>query len=1194
MQTETRKSILLFCAALFSLAAPAWEVDMQNKTLILKKDGGSVVDASKRSVLNFQTVPKTDFSLLKAELADKQFILDTRKFFEKNNKGYVLIFWQGLNISDFVFPAAGRVFSDKANIASLHCSEGTPGLQFFGSVKSKKGGFYSRTQVSEVKNAGNGGICKISTETRLPADAAWVSLRQVFTRPGVYKISSAKLSVEKIRKAETADKNWIYNGSAEQGGMYNPMVRFEYNEWAHTGEYRDWLGKRFVYGNKILAIDSKEKHSGKYSFCVGWDGADDSYAPGISFAPVPVKPRETVALSAWIKAEEPTIASLSLSLNGGTRVSRHISVGTEWNRYEMMVPSWGEKTPGVHVSPNILTVQGAEFNLIIPSVGLAKKGKIWIDDVVYCLGGPAKDWELEEVYLSGTLDRPAAYYFTGEPIRIDLAFNSLSERPLSGRLSYELRNFEGKKIAEKSLRELTLKPREDRNESIMVTLPPELRGAFNVVVTFQTAKSAHSANFYAGVIGKNAKLSPRVGIEYLSNQNTKLTIPYYLDFGIGAARISWNPFHPLTKDSFEVASDMADAGIKILFSVASPLIVLNPEKFDPVFKEKLKKFKGKFEFFESINEANLISGITPKRNVEAIRRLHDMVKAIDFAAKIAGPASCATDLPWTESVLALGGANYLDVVTEHPYRNSPESPDYAAEVRDWRKMINRYKKDMPHYASEAGRCQEPSLPGNLIDDFTRLQTARDIRNILQAFAGGVERYMQFAFCSWLPGITYNVIQKGSLANNGTPIPGPAMYAIRALNDRLGDAKIDRQVKFGYDYRCYIFDHGNKRTATVWKWNGEPVEMNFAKTDAAKFAAYDLMGSKIQSDTLTLNELPVYLESTLCSAEFETLLKRGDLQNRNSLKASMEISVIDEKSFAVNIRNLTSKSLSGTLSVETANVVKGDSVRPFSIVSGEGSQSIVFQLDKGKIGSEDKRVRLSLAVPGSKKIVSEQNLRSIFVARTPSRLNIDGDLADWPESAKALRLDKTNLRWKAPAWGENEDRVHADVRFAWDYDFLYFSAVVYKTEFNGAKGVKNRSRLFLFDSIQLGFDTIKNALPWQNRLGNDDFEYDLGELDGKPLVYRRKSSSGVYDSLTKPVGAAAEVLFSMKKYPDRAVYEAAFPRRSISPFKLRPGSSMRIGVLLNLNNGKTRVGYLELTDGVSSKNPALWMDMILQP
>ena len=109
----------------------------------------------------------------------------------------------------------------------------------------------------------------------------------------------------------------------------------------------------------------------------------------------------------------------------------------------------------------------------------------------------------------------------------------------------------------------------------------------------------------------------------------------------------------------------------------------------------------------------------------------------------------------------------------------------------------------------------------------------------------------------------------------------------------------------------------------------------------------------------------------------------------------------------------------------------------------------------------------------------------------------------------------------------------------------------------------------------------------------DFEYDFGLCDGKATVYRRKSSASSYDSLTKPVGVVKDIVCTIRKYPDRVVYEAAFPRLAVSPFKLQAGSSMRTGVLLNLSNGRERVGFLELTDGIGNvKMPFLWMDFIL--
>ena len=63
-----------------------------------------------------------------------------------------------------------------------------------------------------------------------------------------------------------------------------------------------------------------------------------------------------------------------------------------------------------------------------------------------------------------------------------------------------------------------------------------------------------------------------------------------------------------------------------------------------------------------------------------------------------------------------------------------------------------------------------------------------------------------------------------------------------------------------------------------------------------------------------------------------------------------------------------------------------------------------------------------------------------------------------------------------------------------------------------------------------------------------------------------------------------------------VYEMAFSKRSVSPFNLEPYSVMRAGLLVNINNGEERAGWLELTPGIgqSSKRPDQKMDMELLP
>ncbi|HBJ95188.1 MAG TPA: hypothetical protein DDZ11_01480 [Lentisphaeria bacterium] len=186
------KKILSLSLALCAASLLAWDVSMQDKLVRRSEKGGSIVDKNNKTVLCFSTTPAEDFSLLKVEVADGEMTIDTRDFFEKNNKGYVLFFWQGIKQSEFVYPEEGKTFSEKVNTARVIASPGTPALQFFGN--HKKGQFYAKANtVTEEKD---GMVCITNTDAKLPKDVTWCSLRQVFSKAGVFKIRSASLTAE--------------------------------------------------------------------------------------------------------------------------------------------------------------------------------------------------------------------------------------------------------------------------------------------------------------------------------------------------------------------------------------------------------------------------------------------------------------------------------------------------------------------------------------------------------------------------------------------------------------------------------------------------------------------------------------------------------------------------------------------------------------------------------------------------------------------------------------------------------------------------------------------------------------------------------------------------------------------------------------------------------------------------------------
>ena len=118
------KKLLTLVFALLSWVVFAWEADMGTAELLPGKNSLSVREkATKRALVYIGTTPAADFHLLKVELVEGILILDTTRFFEKNNKGHVFLFWQGLRKKDFSFCVPGKAFSEKKNTARLIATE---------------------------------------------------------------------------------------------------------------------------------------------------------------------------------------------------------------------------------------------------------------------------------------------------------------------------------------------------------------------------------------------------------------------------------------------------------------------------------------------------------------------------------------------------------------------------------------------------------------------------------------------------------------------------------------------------------------------------------------------------------------------------------------------------------------------------------------------------------------------------------------------------------------------------------------------------------------------------------------------------------------------------------------------------------------------------------------------------------------
>ena len=189
--------------------------------------------------------------------------------------------------------------------------------------------------------------------------------------------------------------------------------------------------------------------------------------------------------------------------------------------------------------------------------------------------------------------------------------------------------------------------------------------------------------------------------------------------------------------------------------------------------------------------------------------------------------------------------------------------------------------------------------------------------------------------------------------------------------------------------------------------------------------------------------------------------------------------------------------------------------------------------------------------------------------------------DWSKAAVVVggKADAGAGNEKMPA-NEPKSGDALEVRLAWNRSGLMMRAVVEKDGFH--PGGENVMNLWKGDSLQIAFDTMKNAQKMAIGYDDEDFEYDLAMFNGRPTVFRRKASLAYHDSLHKPLGVVEDVALDIAHEGRRTIYTIKFSPQAVSPFRLDRGESMRFAVLANLNDGETRYGALETAPGILVK------------
>ena len=1143
----------------------------------------------------------------------------------KESNDVALVRFLGIPSTDV---PAGKTCS--ASIWAKSSIEGSAAkLYFEGETEGKKHFWRAKDVVLSSK------WTKLSFEESLPEDLKALWLRIDCAPGAIFNLTNPQIvlssSSETPALEQDSTQNLIANGGAERG-WYKTGIHSDMELTPVSGTViAHWGGE----GGALLenpfakwAIDEAVSFSGRHSFKWTHD------KPGMTlnalfFNPVPFKTGKPCSFSVMLKGDSKLKGNLAIYMASGIAYTKQVSIDGTWKEYRIDIPEWGKAYPNISKIGDVTSGYGCSLGLVYPSISFEGVGTAWIDNASYMLSTEKASYLSESAWLRGTLDKAQAAYQPEDSVKVSCqAENALGESR-DFEVTYELYDYFAKRIGAGTLPAIKLEPKGIKDFEF--SFKPNALGPMNLNIKLHDAKSGENTlqSFYFGVYKRAAKLYPWYGLDVNTRSNAAAMSSYIKDFGIGSVRL-WSTYKKCVDRyvGFDDVPTYKKAGLYILFNIseftpfssgsgasgyATVPIDLNP--WATSIGKYAEGCKGLVDSYEITNEPNIWRAppkvefdktkdqfMSPEVYAKAVKAAAESLKAADPSVKISGPATCHTDVVWTSNALAAGAGEVLDIVTEHPYRDKPEAPDYVKDIESMKAVVAKTGRNLPVFASECGYTMPGAPESDTVSDAVRDSVANSLRLQLLAYANGIGKYIHFASTLSTSGTAWSVFYIGNPENNGLSIPNPYLYAIRNMMERLDGAKPIGSCELGLAIRCYVFEREGKRVAAIWKCQDEGKTSSISfKAEGKPFQIFDIMGNELPLEgkgfdkSFDLGGSPIYLESDLDFESISKLLGKADISNVGS-PFSVGMTVTGKSSFSIDVSNRTNKAISGSVKILDKNLVAGTQEQEFKDLAAGAKSSLKFE-SSSPIDCKSKSLKVRSSLEGNEVFQTDDFLlRSMLCSKAAKPIKIDGDLSDWPKNATRISLGYANAYKQAPElWGKEDEKLKANISCVWRDDGLYIAIEVEKPEF--ICNANSPMELWKCDSLQIAFDPLKNgkvAALGSACYDDDDFEYSVGMLSGKPCVYRHRASSVVYDGLGKNIGLVeGEVDAAIKSEKGRTVYEMRFPASSLSPFRIEKGSSMRWDVIVNLNNGKGRMGWLELTPGIGqSKSPGEFMEMVL--
>jgi hypothetical protein len=249
-----------------------------------------------------------------------------------------------------------------------------------------------------------------------------------------------------------------------------------------------------------------------------------------------------------------------------------------------------------------------------------------------------------------------------------------------------------------------------------------------------------------------------------------------------------------------------------------------------------------------------------------LKAAYEKVKAASPGTLVLGPANGNQDDPFLTELYRIGGLDYLDAVTYHPYVAVPEM--LAADIQGAKARIREYNngEDHPIWLTEFGWTASGALSEETQANYL-------VRAEVIALANGIERLF------WYDLVNDEVdgSHEGNfgLFRRETSVlpfePKPAAMAQGLLIRKVLDKEFTSADEVANAY-SYVFGTGDTATRVAWSTSAAPISY----TASGPVTVTTAMGTATTIDpvdgvvTVTLGEEPVYVEGPVSAAANATV------------------------------------------------------------------------------------------------------------------------------------------------------------------------------------------------------------------------------------------------------------------------------------------------------------------------------------